>query len=50
VVASVASLTAALVTSRLWIVGTPLAAAATPVLVALVSELLERPAMAVSGG
>jgi hypothetical protein len=46
-VASVASLTAALVTSRLWIAGTPLAAAATPVIVALVSELLERPAVVV---
>jgi hypothetical protein len=42
-IASVASLTAALVTSRLWIAGTPLAAAATPVIVALVSELLVRP-------
>jgi hypothetical protein len=43
VIASAASATAALVTSRLWIAGTWLAAAMTPVLVALVSELLHRP-------
>jgi hypothetical protein len=43
VIASVASLTAALVTSQLWSAGTPIAAAATPVIVALVSELLHRP-------
>jgi hypothetical protein len=43
VIASAASATAALVTSRLWIAGTWIAAAMTPVLVALVSELLHRP-------
>ena len=43
VIASAASATAALVTSRLWIAGTWLAAALTPVLVTLVSELLNRP-------
>jgi hypothetical protein len=44
VIASVASATAAAVTSQLWIAGTWIAAAVTPVLVALVSELLNRPA------
>jgi hypothetical protein len=44
VIASAASATAALVTSRLWIAGTWVAAAMTPVIVALVSELLHRPA------
>jgi hypothetical protein len=43
VIASAASASAALVTSRLWIAGTWLAAALTPVLVTLVSELLSRP-------
>jgi hypothetical protein len=43
VIASAASATAALVTSRLWIAGTWIAAATTPVLVALISELLHRP-------
>jgi hypothetical protein len=43
VIASAASATAALITSRLWIAGTWIAAAMTPVLVALVSELLHRP-------
>jgi hypothetical protein len=42
-IASAASATAAVVTSRLWIAGTWIAAAMTPVLVALVSELLHRP-------
>jgi hypothetical protein len=43
VIASAASATAALVTSRLWIAGTWIAAAMTPVIVALVSEILNRP-------
>ncbi len=43
VIASSASATAAVVTSQLWIAGTWIAAAATPVLVAFVSELLHRP-------
>jgi hypothetical protein len=42
-VASAASATAAAVTSQLWIAGTWIAAALTPLLVALVSELLHRP-------
>jgi hypothetical protein len=42
-IASVASATAAAVTSQLWIAGTWIAAALTPVLVALISELLHRP-------
>jgi hypothetical protein len=44
VVASAASATAAAVTSQLWIAGTWIAAALTPVLVTLASELLNRPA------
>jgi hypothetical protein len=43
VIASVASATAALITSQLWIAGTWIAAAITPVIVAIVSELLNRP-------
>jgi len=43
VIASAASASAAAVTSQLWIAGTWIAAALTPVLVALVSELLHRP-------
>ena len=43
VIASVASAIAAVVTSQFWIAGTPIAAAVTPVIVALVSELLHRP-------
>jgi hypothetical protein len=43
VIASLASAAAAVVTSRFWIRGTPIAAALTPVIVALVSELLHRP-------
>jgi hypothetical protein len=43
VIASAASASAALVTSRLWIAGTWIAAAMTPVIVALVSEMLHRP-------
>ncbi|WDT94197.1 hypothetical protein JDY09_02790 [Thermoleophilum album] len=42
-VASVSSATAAVVTSHVWRPGTPVAAAVTPIIVALVSELLERP-------
>lgn len=42
-IASAASATAAVVTSQLWIAGTWIAAATTPVLVALISELLNRP-------
>ncbi len=48
VIASAASATAAAVTSQLWIAGTWIAAATTPVLVALVSELLNRPAERIS--
>lgn len=43
IIASVASATAAIVTSLFWARGTPIAAAVTPVIVALVSELLHRP-------
>ena len=43
VVASSASAAAALLTSQLWIAGTWIAAAMTPVIVALVSEMLHRP-------
>jgi len=42
-IASVASATAAAVTSQLWIAGTWIAAALTPVLVAMISEALHRP-------
>jgi hypothetical protein len=42
-IASAASATAAVATSQLWIAGTWIAAAATPVIVAVVSELLHRP-------
>jgi hypothetical protein len=42
-IASVASATAAACTSQLWIAGTWIAAAVTPVLVALLSEALHRP-------
>jgi hypothetical protein len=42
-IASVASATAAGVTSQLWIAGTWIAAALTPVLVTLLSEALHRP-------
>lgn len=42
-IASVSSAVAAIVTSYFWRRGTPIAAAATPVIVALVSELLHRP-------
>jgi hypothetical protein len=42
-IASSASAAAALLTSQLWIAGTWIAAAMTPVIVALVSEMLHRP-------
>lgn len=42
-IASAAAAAAALVTSRLWFAGTWIAAAFTPVIVAVVSELLYRP-------
>jgi hypothetical protein len=44
VVASLASLTAAIVTSTFWRGGTPITAALTPVIVALASEVYSRPA------
>lgn len=43
VIASIGSAAAAVITSQFWIVGTPIAAAMTPVIVALVSEMLHRP-------
>ena len=43
VIASAASASAAAVTSQLWIAGTWIAAAVTPLIVAIVSELLHRP-------
>ncbi|HEX5910321.1 MAG TPA: hypothetical protein VFY44_07490, partial [Thermoleophilaceae bacterium] len=42
-IASVASAVAAIVVSRFWTSGTPLAAAITPVLVTLFKEALDRP-------
>ena len=42
-IASVASATAAVVTSLFWKGGTPIAAAVTPVIVSVVSEMLHRP-------
>ena len=42
-IASLASATAAVLTSQFWAGGTPIAAAVTPVIVALVSEMLHRP-------
>jgi hypothetical protein len=44
IVASLASLTAAIVTSTFWQKGTPITAALTPVIVAIASELYSRPA------
>jgi hypothetical protein len=44
IVASLASLTAAIVVSHFWRGGTPIAAAITPVIVAIASELYRRPA------
>lgn len=43
VIASIASAVAAIVVSRIWTAGTPIAAAATPVFVTLLKELLDRP-------
>ena len=43
-IASASSAAAAIVTSRLWAAGTPIAAAMTPVIVTIVSEMLHRPA------
>ena len=48
IVASLSSLAAALLVSRIWGGGTLIGAAATPVIVALVSEGLHRPARAVT--
>lgn len=42
-IASLASAGAAALTSQFWIKGTPIAAAVTPVIVALISEMLHRP-------
>jgi hypothetical protein len=47
-IASIASATAALITSQFWAGGTPIAAAVTPVIVTLVSELLHRPTEAIA--
>ena len=49
VIASVASATAAVVTSQLSTTGTWIAAAMTPVIVTLVSELLHRPTERIAG-
>jgi len=43
VIASIASAVAAIVVSRIWTAGTPIAAAATPVLITLFKEALDRP-------
>lgn len=43
VIASIASAVAAIVVSRIWTAGTPIAAAATPVFVTLLKELLDHP-------
>ena len=43
IIASVASAMAAIIVSRFWTSGTPIAAAITPLVVTLVSELLNRP-------
>jgi hypothetical protein len=43
VIASIASAVAAVLTSQFWVQGTWMAAAITPVIVALVSEMLHRP-------
>jgi hypothetical protein len=48
VIASVASAVAAIVVSRIWASGTPIAAATTPVLVTLLKEVLDRPTAAVA--
>jgi hypothetical protein len=48
VIASLASAVAAIVTSQFWVAGTPVAAALTPVIVTLVSELLHKPTQAIA--
>ena len=48
VIAFIAASTAAVVTSQFWLAGTWVSAGLTPVLVALISELLHRPTAAVS--
>src|SRR6266540_4934463 len=48
IIAAAASATAAIVTSRLWKDGTILSAAMTPVIVAIVSDLLHQPAQKVT--
>jgi hypothetical protein len=48
VIASLASAAAAIVVSQFWIAGTPIAAALTPVIVTLVSEMLHRPTAVVA--
>ena len=48
VIASVASAAAAVVTSQFWIHGTWISAAMTPVIVAVVSEMLHKPTEAVA--
>jgi hypothetical protein len=48
-IASIASATAAVITSQFWINGTPYAAAVTPVIVAIVSEMLNRPTEKIAG-
>jgi hypothetical protein len=48
IIASVASAAAAVVTSQFWVHGTWIAAAMTPVIVSLVSEMLHRPTEAVA--
>jgi hypothetical protein len=50
VIASAASASAALIVSQLWIAGTWIAAALTPALVALLSELLSRPTERITRG
>lgn len=47
-IASVASASAAVVTSLFWKGGTPIAAAVTPVIVSVVSEMLHRPATVIA--
>jgi hypothetical protein len=47
-IASVSSAVAAIVVSRIWVSGTPVAAAATPVLVTFLREVLDRPTAAVA--
>src|SRR3954447_11998180 len=48
VIASIASAAAAVVTSQFWVHGTWVAAAMTPVIVTVVSEMLNRPTEAVA--